>query len=162
MVRADLAHLAAKLEDGDAIAELDGFLEFMGDENHRLSLRGQAAHQGTQFRNALRRQHRCRFIEDQHTAVAQLGAQDFHLLLLAERQACGMGIDVDGHAELFADYSGAAAEFAKLGALHPWRTEQEIFANRQGRHQHRMLEHGSDTERQGVAGRIYFGNLVVN
>ena len=158
----NLAYHAPELQHGDSVAELDGFLKLVGDEDDGLPAFRQAAHQGTKFGDACGRQHRGRLVEDEHAAVAQLRAQDLDLLLLAQRQAGGTRREVDGHAELRGDGGRPALEFGEFRPLPPGPAEQQVFGNCQRRHQHRMLENGADAQRQRMARRLDAGGHAID
>ncbi len=90
--------VAAGTEDGDAVRHRHHLVQLVRDEDHRPPLGGDLAQRLEQAIGLLRRQHRGRLVEDQHTGVAVERLQDLDALLLTHGQLPDAGMRVDGQA----------------------------------------------------------------
>jgi len=79
----DAADEPTKTQNRNPITERARFPHLVGDENDGDALVAQPLHDFAQLMNALRRQHRGRFVENEHARSAPKGVHDLDLLLFA-------------------------------------------------------------------------------
>ena len=87
--------------------------QLVGDEDDRLALVDEAAHDGEEVVDLARGEHRRRLVEDQDVGPAVQRLDELHPLLLADREVADLGVGVDVEAVAVADLADLAA-----GAAH--------------------------------------------
>ena len=70
LLAVDRAGQPALAQHGDAVAECDGLVQLVGDEDDGEAVLAQPAEHGLQLAHGLRREHRGRLVEDQHPGSA--------------------------------------------------------------------------------------------
>ena len=86
LARVALAGDHATAQHSASRAQGANFMQFVADVQNRAALAGQAAQNHKQLFHRLRREHRGRFVQNQHARAGQQGANDFHALHLAHAQ----------------------------------------------------------------------------
>ena len=83
----------------------------MRDDDDRLALRAHAAQDGKQLFDLLRREHRRRLVQDQKLRLTIERLQEFHTLLLPDRQMLNRRVWINRQPELFGEFANPLGRF---------------------------------------------------
>ena len=119
---------------------------------------------GEELVHLLRREHGGRLVEDEQLRVAVQRFQQLDALLLAHGEVFDDGVRIDGEPELGGERADATRRVrqiegerrARLGAEH------DVLRHRHRVHQHEVLMHHADAQRDGVVGVRDFPGLAVD
>ncbi len=153
-------HPFAVAQHGDAVGQQQRFLERVADEDDADALFHQPPHQAEEVVLLLRRQRGGRLIENDDARLVMDGAGDLDHLLVrrAERGHQRGRIDLKVHAgeELLGLIVQAAQPVEEL-----FVAQIDVLRHRHRRHQHGLLKHHGDAERQRFGRRRQHHRLAV-
>ena len=157
------AHILALTQNGTAVCHCHDLIQFMGNKQNGFSFSGQIPHDLQKFLDLLRRQHRCRLIEDQYLVIPVQHFQNLCTLLHTDGYILNDGVRVylqsvslgQGHHLL----TGLIPlEYTAFGILH---AQNNIIQNGEAFHHFEVLMHHTDTEVIRIVGGIDLNNLTV-
>ena len=148
------AHVPALAEHGAAVRHGHDLVELVGDEQNRLALRRQAAHDLHELIDLLGRQHRRGLVENKYLVLAIQHFQDLRALLHAHGDVFDQRVGVYLQAVLLAEGQYALPsllllEEAVLRGLH---AHDDIVQHGEALHQFEVLVDHADTQRVGIVG----------
>ncbi len=137
---------ATQLEHRDPVADLDGLVQLVGDEDDGQAPGLETAEHLLQLGGALGCEHGGGLVEDEHPRAAPERLDDLDLLLLTQGQAAGTHVRVDLHAERrgqlarVAPGGSAVEDQARVGAHH------QVLEHRERRDEAQVLVHHAHAE----------------
>ena len=131
-------------QDGDPVGDVEHLVELVGDEDHRLAARREAADHLEQLLGLLRREHCGRLVEDEDVRLAIERLQDLDALLLADGDVLDLRRRVDGQSVAVRDLLDAA--LGLVDVEHdpaPGRLlgEDDVLGHRHHGDEHEVLVH---------------------
>ena len=150
----DRTDIFALAQHGAAIGYSHDFSQLMGNEQDRLALLSQVAHDLHQLVDLVRGKHGGGLVEDQDIVIAVEHLENFGSLLHAHGDVLNLRVQIDVQAVALAQgvhlFAGLSlieeAEFARL------RAQDDIIQHRKALHQLEMLMHHADAQGVGVVG----------
>jgi len=140
-VVADRAFETSLPQDGHAVADREGFMELVRDEDDRQALLLEMHEDCLEILDALRRQHGRGLVKDEHLGTLPEGLDDLDLLLLPERQLRHLGVRVDLHAEHVGQPRQALLRLLDAEPYALALTEHEVLEDREVGDQAAVLMH---------------------
>ena len=123
----------------------------MRDQDDALALVAQAREQPEQIVDFRRREHGGRLVEHEQVGAARESARDLEPLHLRDRERVGARLRIERQVE-------ALEQRARLRVAAPWReprgaglAQHEVLRDRERGHEHEVLVHHADAERERAA-----------
>ncbi len=134
------------------------FLELVCNEKDSLALFDEPAHDLHEFMDFLRREHRCRFVENEDFCIAEKHFENFNALLHADRYILDFCARIDCKSIQFRNFfdfflGAADIDHRPFMRLH---AENNVFSDGEVMDELEMLVHHTDTERGRDIGVAYF------
>ncbi len=145
---------AALLEDRDAVADRGRLVQLVRDEDERHSRLLQPDQDLLELRDALRREHRGRLVQDQHARAAPQRLDDLDLLLLTEREVARARARVDLDAERAGELGQPGRARLGVEAHAAALAEQQVLEHAERRHERRVLVDHAHAEPERSARRV--------
>ena len=141
-------HGHAAANNGDAVADLFHFVQFMGNENNGIAIIFQIFQFFKQFCGFLRSQNCGGLIQDQDLGTAEQRLQDLHLLLLADGQITDLLVGVNVQVVLLTDLLNLLSGILGVDkdTLSGFNAHDHILGHSQRGYQHEMLMHHTDAQ----------------
>ncbi len=126
-------------EDG-AVGHIAREAHLMRDDDHRHPFLGKLAHHLQHLADQFRVKGGCRFVEEHQLGIHRQRARNGDTLLLAAREACGIGVGFLRQAHLLQQRMGARLSLLAWHTLHLHRRLGDILQRRQMREKIEPLE----------------------
>ncbi len=149
----DVADQAAQAQNRNAVTELVGLFQLVGDQDQRDAFLAQPTHHLAEVVYSLGRQHRGRLVQDQHFLSTPERPHDLDLLLLSQGQAANQRVRINLDTQESGKLTQPFQSRSLTQALPPRPAKHQILDDRQARHQKHMLKDGADSEIEALAWR---------
>jgi hypothetical protein len=139
---------------GDDVGDVADLAQLVRDEHHALALAPQGPQDAKEVVGLLGCEDGGRLVEDQEVGAPEERLQDLHALALAHAEIgdARVGVDLEVVLPAQALELGAGACQSRPEPEAPLGAEDDVFQDRERLHQHEVLMHHADPERQGVVG----------
>ena len=159
----DRIHQATVPQHGDALADGQDFVQFMGDENAAMPFRCHLTQNAEQIIDFAGREHRRRFVEDEDGSAFVEGAQNLDSLLFAHRKLPDGCMHIHAQIVVMGELIELGCHIIQIqpiptGRLH---AERNILNDRQRWHQHEMLMDHANPLGNGFGRRVDFRGLAI-
>jgi hypothetical protein len=138
--------------DSNAVSKRQHLTQSMRDQQHGVTLLHQSTQDAEEFLDLLRRQHRCRLIENQDTRAAHQDLEDFDALLFPDRQGINTRRSANAQTKL---RRRLFDEFARFASIQPqvvmwFLPKHDVLGHRERWYQHEMLMHHAQSQVNGT------------
>ena len=137
---------------GDAVGNLDHFLQLVRDEYDRLAAIDQVADGREQVLRFAGRQHGRRLVQDEDLGAAIERLEDLDALAHADRDIGDAGVGIDRQAVFGRERFGIGYRLGKVDAhaLLGLAVEDDVLRHGEGINQHEVLVHHADAVGDGI------------
>ncbi len=141
--------------DGDAIGDVDHFVELVRDEDDRAAPLTESAQDAPELLHLRRREHRRGLVENEETRAAEQRLEDLHPLRFTDGEIAHEAVHVHVEAELSREplHLHRRERHVDGNAARRLAPENDVFGDRERRHEHEVLVHHPHAGGDGVRGR---------